>query len=315
MFAAIALIIALTCPHAKALESSPHWEEIDGINRYGYWQEIYAGYYNENAGYWDYSAGNGHFVTIYSNAVYDDQGNFLGEDSSEVWVPLPEWVSAPLWIPPVTIWVDVTTMPEPESRSHSVDLGIDIRKDNANYMTGDKVWCKVAWELSEEGNTINKSVTSDIYPSELTLMGIPLQFRTGGNIFADGEPTATDAQLRLHGNAWTSIDPLQSGFLLEVFMTSVELTQSVVNKSPLGLMYDVTNANFSPWDINWDMNLNMAYNNYSKPTGSLSGWHDRFPSYRVNVDDSRVYDFLQDSGSTLGVIWYLAQKKDVVASF
>lgn len=304
MLAAIALIIALTCPHAKALESSPHWEDVDGLSRYGYWQEVYAGYTDDSAGYWDYSAGDGHFVAIIINQVYDDQGNFVSEETVEIWVPDPVWVAQPVWVPGVIIWIDVES--SQTAMNHSTDLSIDIRPDNGAAMAGRKVWCSLSWRIDESGGVVDKSYSSDIYPSEIVYCGVTYQFGTGGNVFIDGNPGDIGAQLRLHGNAWTTLDLLQSGVLAIVLNEQSEALYPPI---------EVSTANLSGWDINWDMNLNMAYNGYSQSVGSLSGWHNKFPSYKVEVDGQPIYDFMQGGRSLWGVLIGLLLSQDVSASF
>lgn len=52
--AVLLFFVTLISLNAQALQTTPHWEEIDGNNRYGYWQEYIAGH-EEDQGYWDNS--------------------------------------------------------------------------------------------------------------------------------------------------------------------------------------------------------------------------------------------------------------------
>lgn len=268
--ATLLLVMTLTCPRAQALETSPQWEEIDGVNHYGYWQEVYAGYFNESAGYWDYSAGYGHFETTYSNPVYDEQGNFVSEDSSEVWVLDPVWVSAPEWVPPVLEWVD---LPPPDQEmpayQHSVELAIDIRPDV--WLAGKKAWCKMTWSVDDQGVVAGKTKDWEIFKTEIQLWGNTIYLPTGGHVNIDDELSSTGATLSLHGNAWTSFSLLQSGYFWETYSNWIT----------------------SPFDIDWNINVYMDYQGDAPSTGGLGGWHNQFPSYNLKVDDREVYDFTQ----------------------
>jgi len=109
----LVVLLMLLVPSAKAQEdlfsNTPyvsHWETIDGVARYGYWHEVYAGYEQE-VGRWDYSAGNGHWETRYtSENTYDEEGKILSEPSYEEWVLDPDWVVTAEWVPGVLEWVD-----------------------------------------------------------------------------------------------------------------------------------------------------------------------------------------------------------------
>lgn len=111
--ALLVVLLMLLVPSAKAQEdlfsNTPyvsHWETIDGVARYGYWHEVYAGYEQE-VGHWDYSAGNGHWETRYTGEnTYDEEGNILSEPSYEEWVLDPDWVVTAEWVPGVLEWVD-----------------------------------------------------------------------------------------------------------------------------------------------------------------------------------------------------------------
>jgi hypothetical protein len=107
------VLLMLLISSAKAQEDLfsitpyvPHWETIDGVERYGYWHEVYAGYEQE-VGRWDYSAGNGHWETRYTGEnTYDEEGNLLSEPSYEEWVLDPDWIVSTEWVPGVLEWVD-----------------------------------------------------------------------------------------------------------------------------------------------------------------------------------------------------------------
>lgn len=292
ILASLALFIALTCTHAKALESAPYWEEINGVNHYGYWQEIYAGYYNESAGYWDYSAGNGHIATTYGNPVYDEQGNLISEDLIEVWIPDPAWVSVPEWVPPVIIWVDLTPPDqETSTNEHSVEFKIDIRPDI--WLSGKKAWCKMTWSVDDQGTVTDKQKEGEIFKTEIQLWGLTIYLPTGGHIDIDDDISGTGATLRLHGNAWTSFSPLQSGIFGSTYL----------------------NWDFSPFDIDWNINVYMDYQGNAPSTGGLSGWHNQFPSYNLKVDDREVYDFPQAFDSLMTGNVGLILKQPVYISF
>ena len=297
------LVLFLAGPLLMALDATPHWEDIDGSTRYGYWQEEYAGYWDDSGGYFDYSAGDGHFITININPVYDDQGNFVSEEAVDIWVPDPVWVSVSVWVPGVIVWIDLTTTVT--TLDHSTALSIDIRPDNGAAMAGQKVGCSLSWRIDESGAAVDKSFSSEIYPSEIVYGGVPYQFNTGGNVYIDGDPADTGAQLRLHGNAWTILDPFQSGIL------ALLLNEQSDSFFPP----EVSTANISSWDIDWDMSLNMAYSGFSRSVGSLSGWHDKFPSYMVEVDGQTIYDFTQGGNSLWGVFVGLVLRQDVNVSF
>lgn len=111
--ALLVVFLMLRVPGAKAQEDQfsdtpyvSHWETIDGVARYGYWHEVYAGYEQE-VGHWDYSAGNGHWETRYTGEnTYDEEGNILSEPSHEEWVLDPDWVVTTEWVLGVLEWVD-----------------------------------------------------------------------------------------------------------------------------------------------------------------------------------------------------------------
>jgi len=266
MLAAIALIVALICPHAHALDTSPHWEEIDGVNRYGYWQEgSTAGYWDETAGYWDYSAGNGHFETIYSNPVYDVQGNFVSEDTSEVWVPDPVWVSAPQYVDQSTpsSWVDLdppndpTTEDEPNlTHEHTIDLMIRILEPDT--AAGPKAWAVLRWSVDQDGNVIVNERTSGI--------GATWFIPGGGFSSIEGEPGSVGASIRLHGHAYSYVNPLNY---------------------------------ISDSAIDWDMTAQMT-TTHDATEGTLGGYHDRYPTYIVQIDGARVHYSHQGDFSGLG---------------
>jgi len=120
--ALLVFLSILLVPGAKAQEdlfsNAPYvsrWETIDGVARYGYWYEVYAGYEQE-VGRWDYSAGIGHWETRYTGEnTYDEEGNILSEPSYEEWVLDPDWVVATEWVPGVLEWVDdIQPEEEPE---------------------------------------------------------------------------------------------------------------------------------------------------------------------------------------------------------
>jgi hypothetical protein len=258
MFAAIALIVALMCPHAHALDTSPHWEEIAGVNRYGYWQEgSTAGYWDETAGYWDYSAGNGHFETIYSNPVYDEEGNFISEDSSLVWVLDPEWVSDPEWVPPVMTWVDVIENNVP-FQIHSASLDISIHEPQK--MPGQKAWAYLEWEVDEAGVVTEKKRESGVgstplFPGWIEIPG-------GGFSQIEGNPGSESAQITFHGKAWSWLN-------LPGFFSS-----------------DAS--------IDWNLSISMNYGGGGSSSGQIFGTHDHYPSYLVEVDDILAYQHAQE---------------------
>lgn len=107
------VLLMLLVPSAKAQEDLfsitpdvPHWETIDGVERYGFWHEVRGGHEQE-VGRWDYSAGIGHWETRYTGEnTYDEEGNILSEPSYEEWVLDPDWVVATEWVPGVLEWVD-----------------------------------------------------------------------------------------------------------------------------------------------------------------------------------------------------------------
>lgn len=116
------VLLMLLVPGAKAQEDLfsvtpyvPHWETIDGVERYGFWYEVRGGYERE-VGRWDYSAGNGHWETRYTGEnTYDEEGNILSEPSYEEWVLDLDWVVSTEWVPGVLEWVDdIPPEEEPE---------------------------------------------------------------------------------------------------------------------------------------------------------------------------------------------------------
>jgi hypothetical protein len=153
MFAAIALIIALMCPHAHALDTSPHWEEIAGVNRYGY--------------------------------------------------------------------------------------------------------C-LRWSVDQDGNVIVNERTSGI--------GSTWFIPGGGSSLIEGEPSSVGASIRLHGHAYSYVNPW-----------------NYVSDSA----------------IDWDMTAQMT-TTHDATEGTLGGYHDLYPTYIVQIDGARVHYSHQGDFSGLG---------------
>lgn len=257
MLAAIALIVALICPHAHALDTSPHWEEIDGVNRYGYWQEgSTAGYWDETAGYWDYSAGNGHFETIYSNPVYDEQGNFVSEDSSEVWVPDPVWVSAPQYVDQSTpsSWVDLDPPQNEQPSLKTFEVILDVSNPYVEEPSGFQAHAWIEWTVDDKGRY---HLTNYMVEKGSRLGPFGFSFDNQGNHELLYEIHAEDAHLHWIGHVWSPLDP------------SVYL----------------------PWTdaaIDWDIDILMDYPS-SIPSGKILGVHDHFPNFNIFVNGMNVY--------------------------
>lgn len=260
MLAAVALIIALTCPHAKALESSPHWEEIDGVSRYGYWQEgSTAGYWDETAGYWDYSAGNGHFETIYSNPVYDEEGNFVSEDSSQLWVLDPEWVSAPQYVDQSTpdSWLDLEP-PQNDQDSTKMSFGVILEVSNPyqEEPPGFRARAWLEWTVDDQGKYDVSNYVVEL-GSRLGPFGFTLN--NSGNQELIYTINAEDAHLHWSGHVWSPLD-------LSVYL---------------------------PWTdaaVDWDLDILMDYPS-GIPSGSVIGVHDRFPNFHISINGMKAYEF------------------------
>ena len=257
MLAALALIISLTCPHAHALEASPHWEEIGGVNRYGYWQEgSNAGYWDDTAGYWDYSAGNGHFKTTYSNPVYDEQGNFVSEDSSQVWVLDPEWVPAPQYVDQSTpdTWVDLAPPQNPPEMSFEVILEASSPYQGEPSGFSARAWLE--WAIDDQGKHVVSNYLVEL-GSRLGPFGFP--FDNCGNQELVYTINAEDAHLHWTGHVWSPLD-------LSVYL---------------------------PWTdaaIDWDLDILMDYPS-GIPSGMIIGVHDRFPNFYISINSMKAYEF------------------------
>ena len=134
------VLLMLLISSAKAQEDLfsitpyvPHWETIDGVERYGYWHEVYAGYEQE-VGRWDYSAGNGQWETRYTGEnTYDEEGNLLSEPSYEEWVLNPDWVVTTEWVPGVLEWVD-DIQPEEEPECGCCENAEVAMREAENWM-------------------------------------------------------------------------------------------------------------------------------------------------------------------------------------
>jgi len=131
------VLLMLLVPSAKAQEdpfsSTPHWETIDGVERYGFWYEVRGGYEQE-VGRWDYSAGNGQWETRYTGEnTYDEEGNLLSEPSYEEWVLNPDWVVTTEWVPGVLEWVD-DIQPEEEPECGCCENAEVAMREAENWM-------------------------------------------------------------------------------------------------------------------------------------------------------------------------------------
>jgi hypothetical protein len=280
--AVLLFFVTLISLNAQALQTTPHWEEIDGNNRYGYWQEYIAGH-EEDQGYWDSSiyTGQGHYE-YYCKPIYDEEGNFVGEEAAvETWVNDPVWVSVMVWVDTIWQWVD---MPQEHDYQddyldiYSVELLIAIRPDNVwvPFVAGDKAYAYIEWSVDREsGNVSIGRMRNEIYQTSSWIT-------SGGYVNIVPNLSAQQSSVGLNGTAWTYADPFQWG-----------------------------QGDENPYNINWNLCVDVDHSRH----GSVSGSHDRFPSYNIKSNNITVYDFVQQYGAFRGMAWGLIQQEEVALSF
>lgn len=280
--AVIFFVVTFICLKAQALETTPHWEEIDGNNRYGYWEEYIAAH-EEDRGYWDDTiyTGQGHYEYLWQ-PIYDEEGNFIGEGPSvEVWVNDPVWVSVLVWVDTIMQWIDVPhedVAPDDYLDTYNVELLIAIRPGNVwvPFVSGDKAYAYIEWSVDKEsGNVVIGKMRNEIYQ---TAFGIP----SGGYVNIVPNLGSQQSSIGLSGTAWTYADPFQWG-----------------------------QGDSNPYNINWNLSVSLDRSCH----GSVSGTHDRFPSYNIKVNNNTVYDYVQQDGAVVGVAWGLVQQEEVSHSF
>ena len=262
--AVILFVVMFICLKAQALEVTPHWEEIDGNNRYGYWEDYIAAH-EEDRGYWDDSiyTGQGHYE-YYCKPIYDEEGNFVGEEAAvEIWINDPVWVSAIVWVDTIRQWIDVAIEQDGSEGNpvYEVDLVIDIRQDNIldfdpwrNFICGKKVRAYIRWEVDRSTGSVNiVDMKKEIYHTNDNPY-----IQVGGYVNIVPSLSADQSSVGLSGTAWSAIDLMQ--------LNNVLLPDWL--------------SNLNPFNINWNLNVNLDSSNH----GSVSGTHDRFPSDRVTLN-------------------------------
>jgi hypothetical protein len=285
--AVLLFFVSLISLNAQALQTAPHWEEIDGNKRYGYWEE-YVAAHEEDQGYWDDSiyTGQGRYE-YHLQPIYDEEGNFIGEGASEeVWVNDPVWVPVLVWVDAIMQWIDMPVEQDgPEGNpAYEVDFVIEIRQDNIldfnlwrNFICGKKVQAYIRWEVDKNTGDVN---IVDMKKVIFHTNDDP-SIQVGGYVNIEPSLSATQSSIGLNGTAWSAIDLMQ--------VNNVWLPDWL--------------SNLNPFNINWNLNVNVDSSNH----GNVSGTHDRFPSYQISVSSIPVYDYVQDFGSFngmwLGLIW------------
>lgn len=266
MLMAMSLVSAARADVSQA----PHWEDVNGTSRYGYWDypSAEAGYWDDSAGYWDYSAGLGHWEIRYSNGRWEtDQDGIVSfiEDYENVWVEEPVWVSVPQYVFYQPTWVDCPSVVEnpDDIRVHSIDLDISIR--DPEPMPGRKAWAHLEWRVDREGTVTEISRNSGVGSTPL-IPGL-LELPGGGESLIDGQPGPAVASIKLFGRAWSNINVL-------------------------GLFQDAA--------IDWDLRVNMSYGGVSPLVGVIHGTHDHYPSFLLTVDSLPVYEHIQEPVGVLG---------------
>jgi hypothetical protein len=254
-------------------------EIIEGTERFGYWSgEAGEGYYHDTS-HWDYSdENNGHWVTLY-NPTYDVDGNFLYEEPYDVWVIDPVWVESQEWLSS-RVWLDCDHMAQSETTEHSVILDITIREDNVSenwrsFICGKKVYSSVSWIVDESSQTILPN--SIIEDSRIFETNNDPSLTVGGYANVHSNLSANQTSIVIFsGTAWTQADPLQ-------FVNSV-LPDSL--------------ADLNPFNIDWTLEVDLE----TSGSGLITGRHNDFPSYLVQVDGASVYDYVQPHGGVIGIL-------------